>query len=166
MRGGAIVRIWYWQLSSNATPPPLDKTDTASSKPNQMVIQHATLLPLQLPEKEETPAVSDPDTTTEVEPDPAAYQHLEVNTKLDNDKDWVGILHKATHTFTGEKAGDLCFNEGDTVTVYQILENDWWLGSKDDVVGWFPRSYVEVSITMKRQTFRVVYHKSCRQKSK
>ena len=104
----------------------------------------------QIQEKDEKPpAVSDTDTTTETtEPDPTAYKQLEVNTKLDNDKDWVGILHKAIHTFTGEKAGDLCFNEGDMVTVYQVLENDWWLGSKDDVVGWFPRSYVEVSSAM------------------
>ena len=74
-----------------------------------------------------------------------AYQHLEANTKQGNNQDWVGILHKAVHTFTGEKAGDLNFNVGDTVTVFQILENGWWLGSKDDVVGWFPGSYVEVS---------------------
>lgn len=95
-------------------------------------------------EKEEMPLPEEHENKAKPEPDPTAYKHLEANTKQGNNGDWVGILHKAIHTFTGEKAGDLHFSAGDMVTVYQILENGWWLGSKDDVVGWFPGSYVEM----------------------
>ncbi|XP_052796758.1 uncharacterized protein LOC128229111 isoform X2 [Mya arenaria] len=80
----------------------------------------------------------------EVTPDPASYQQLEANTDVVERQDLVGIVHHAIHSFDGEKAGDLQFEHGDYITVFQVLENGWWLGSKDKTVGWFPGSHVEM----------------------
>ncbi|KAL4230549.1 Rho guanine nucleotide exchange factor 6 [Mactra antiquata] len=81
---------------------------------------------------------------TTLETDPYSYKQLEVNTNIDNKQDLVGIIHKAVHTFSAEKAGDLEFEAGELITVFQILENGWWLGCKEKTVGWFPGSFVEM----------------------
>ncbi|KAH3692265.1 hypothetical protein DPMN_191621 [Dreissena polymorpha] len=77
-----------------------------------------------------------------VTPDPASYIHLEAN-KGDN-SDLVGIVHQAIHSYTAEKDGDLTFERGDHINVFQVLENGWWLGSIDKSVGWFPGAYVQM----------------------
>lgn len=33
-----------------------------------------------------------------------------------------------------------------TLKWFQVLENGWWLGCKDKTVGWFPGTYVEVTV--------------------
>ncbi|XP_060596196.1 uncharacterized protein LOC132750268 isoform X2 [Ruditapes philippinarum] len=76
--------------------------------------------------------------------DPSSYKQLEVNVDMDERQDLVGIVHKAIHTFSAEKAGDLEFDTGDHITVFQVLENGWWLGCKDKTVGWFPGTFVEM----------------------
>ena len=53
-------------------------------------------------------------------PDPLTYKQLEANKNIDGIKDWVGIVHKAVHSYSAEKAGDLEFEEGDLVTVFQV----------------------------------------------
>jgi hypothetical protein len=39
---------------------------------------------------------------------------------MDERQDLVGIVHKAIHTFSAEKAGDLEFDTGDHITVFQV----------------------------------------------
>lgn len=58
--------------------------------------------------------------STALDPDPYSYKQLEVNTNTDDKQDLVGIIHKAVHTFTAEKAGDLEFETGDFITVFQV----------------------------------------------
>lgn len=56
----------------------------------------------------------------QLDPDPTSYKQLEVNTNMDDRPDLVGIVHKAVHTFFAEKAGDLEFETGDLITVFQV----------------------------------------------
>ena len=54
--------------------------------------------------------------------------------------------YKAISSFSSEREGDLSFDEGDILLVYWANKNGWWYGAVGSKQGWFPGSYVEVSV--------------------
>ena len=60
--------------------------------------------------------------------------------------DLEALEYHALFSFHSETEGDLSFQEGDTVLVYWGQDNGWWFGSAGGQQGWFPESYVQVSL--------------------
>ena len=54
--------------------------------------------------------------------------------------------YRAITRFSSEREGDLSFDEGDILLVYWANKNGWWYGAVESKQGWFPGSYVEVSV--------------------
>ncbi|XP_069130487.1 serine-rich adhesin for platelets-like isoform X3 [Argopecten irradians] len=70
------------------------------------------------------------------------YNQLLVNNSMDQEV--ICIEHVAVCPFAAENDQDLSFDIGDTVLVFDTLENGWWLGCHGDDVGWFPGAYVQI----------------------
>ena len=60
--------------------------------------------------------------------------------------DLEALEYRAIHPYHSGTEGDLVFSEGDTVLVYWGQDNGWWYGAFGGIQGWFPESYVEVSV--------------------
>lgn len=54
------------------------------------------------------------------------------------------LEYRAVHTFSSDQEGDLQFVKGDSILVFWVHDSGWWYGSKGNMQGWFPRTYVEV----------------------
>ena len=54
--------------------------------------------------------------------------------------------HTAIHAYEAKQEGDLSFEAGDTVIVFEMLANGWWRGCSSGQEGWFPATYVEVRV--------------------
>ena len=50
---------------------------------------------------------------------------------------------RAIFDFKGENNDELCFKEGDIITVTRTPEGGWYEGTLNDMTGWFPSNYVE-----------------------
>ncbi|XP_060065822.1 uncharacterized protein LOC132546141 [Ylistrum balloti] len=74
--------------------------------------------------------------------DTQVYRQLLVNDS--KDQEVICIEHIAVCPFAAENDQDLSFDIGDTVLVFDTLENGWWLGCNGDDVGWFPGAYVQI----------------------
>ncbi|XP_033743141.1 G protein-regulated inducer of neurite outgrowth 1-like isoform X2 [Pecten maximus] len=74
--------------------------------------------------------------------DTQVYRQLLVNNS--KDQEVICIEHIAVCPFAAENDQDLSFDIGDTVLVFDTLENGWWLGCHGDDVGWFPGAYVQI----------------------
>ena len=57
---------------------------------------------------------------------------------------FVASEHRAIHPYTVQQEGDLSFDRGETVIVFEMLANGWWRGCSNGQEGWFPATYVEV----------------------
>ncbi|XP_059169160.1 uncharacterized protein LOC131950954 isoform X2 [Physella acuta] len=75
---------------------------------------------------------------------PETYDLLESNKLHKVDQSWIGIEHKALYKYESSVPGDLKMEEDDVVVVLQTLANGWWFGTKGNLCGWFPGSYVEM----------------------
>ena len=49
----------------------------------------------------------------------------------------------AVYDFSAQEDDELSLAFGDPVTVLQQTDPDWWLGTCEGAVGWFPAAYVE-----------------------
>ncbi|KAL3878781.1 hypothetical protein ACJMK2_031111 [Sinanodonta woodiana] len=91
-------------------------------------------------------AVEDKDTVSQL------YKALDINKSALRGQDLVGIPHQVLYNFTAEKPGDLSLKTGDTVTVVQTSENGWFLGYQGQNVGWFPKTFVQMTDQSKEVT--------------
>lgn len=46
----------------------------------------------------------------------------------------------------GMDADDLSFNVGDVIEILDMSDDTWWQGSVQEKCGWFPSSFVRVSL--------------------
>ncbi|XP_021379537.1 uncharacterized protein LOC110466996 isoform X2 [Mizuhopecten yessoensis] len=74
--------------------------------------------------------------------DTQVYTQLLANNS--KDQEVICIEHLAVCPFAAENDQDLSFDIGDTILVFDTLENGWWLGCHGDDVGWFPGVYVQI----------------------
>ena len=51
---------------------------------------------------------------------------------------------KALYDYTSDNADELPFQEGDTLTIVDRTESDWWKTEKDGMVFIVPAAYLEV----------------------
>lgn len=52
---------------------------------------------------------------------------------------------KALFPYTGNSAEELPFEEGDTLSIVDHSEDDWWKAEKDGVIFIVPAAYLEMS---------------------
>ncbi|XP_050415356.1 dynamin-binding protein isoform X2 [Patella vulgata] len=88
---------------------------------------------------------SEEDIPAEPTPKPVTYDRLTANKNRTSNQEGIGIEHKALYSYSSLKSEDLQFEAGDTIVVFETLDNGWWLGCHGDEVGWFPGSYVELA---------------------
>lgn len=50
---------------------------------------------------------------------------------------------RAIFDFKGENNDELCFKNGDIITLTRTPEGGWYEGTLNDMTGWFPSNYVE-----------------------
>lgn len=50
---------------------------------------------------------------------------------------------RALFPFKGENNDELCFEQGDIITLTRTPEGGWYEGTLNDMTGWFPSNYVE-----------------------
>lgn len=50
---------------------------------------------------------------------------------------------RAIFDFKGENNDELCFKQGDIITLTRTPEGGWYEGTLNDLTGWFPSNYVE-----------------------
>lgn len=55
----------------------------------------------------------------------------------------IGICH-VLYDFVGENANELSINSGENLAVTDISDEFWWQGKKNNELGIFPASYVEL----------------------
>ncbi len=48
----------------------------------------------------------------------------------------------------------LCFSQGDTISVISMNEDGWWQGELNGRIGSFPGSYVKLEVKSKKQQFQ------------
>ena len=70
---------------------------------------------------------------------------------------FVASEHRAIYPYTVQQEGDLSFKKGETVIVFEMLANGWWRGCSNEQEGWFPATYVEVSLFHKNLANRMFY---------
>jgi actin cytoskeleton-regulatory complex protein PAN1 len=51
---------------------------------------------------------------------------------------------KALYSYVGENAEELPFTEGDTLSIVDRSDGDWWKAEKDGVVFIVPAAYLEL----------------------
>ncbi|KAK6173165.1 hypothetical protein SNE40_016673 [Patella caerulea] len=88
---------------------------------------------------------SEDDIPAEPTPKPVTYDQLTANKNRTSNQEGIGIEHKALYNYSSSKSEDLQFEAGDTIVVFETLDNGWWLGCHGEDVGWFPGSYVELA---------------------
>ena len=42
---------------------------------------------------------------------------------------------------------ELCFTAGQAIAVYDFDDPEWWFGLVEEHIGWFPASFVRVSLS-------------------
>ena len=52
----------------------------------------------------------------------------------------------ALYDYVGQLDGDLSFVAGERIIVLEALDNGWWRGCCNTNEGWFPATYVQVSM--------------------
>ena len=70
---------------------------------------------------------------------------------------FVASEHRAIHPYIVQQEGDLSFERGETVIVFEMLANGWWRGCSNGQEGWFPATYVEVFSFHKNLVNRMFY---------
>ena len=56
---------------------------------------------------------------------------------------------KSVYAFVGKDATELSIREGEIINVLKTTETGWWKGQINEREGWFPSSYVMVSLNKK-----------------
>ena len=59
------------------------------------------------------------------------------------------------YAFVGKDATELSIKEGEIINVLKTTETGWWKGQINEREGWFPSSYVMVSLNEVRARFYV-----------
>lgn len=55
----------------------------------------------------------------------------------------VPIIMKVRHTFSARNKGELSMSKGDMITVVEIHNSGWWIGTIGEKKGRFPSNYCE-----------------------
>ena len=62
------------------------------------------------------------------------------------------VEYRAMYRYEVLHEGDLAFEAGDLVAVLETQENGWCRGVRGEQEGWFPASYVQVSVMIHSKT--------------